>query len=140
MQRGSEIVTHCVFNDCDTETKHAGHLRSTIERCIPLLQVQYWPYSELVEHFEMTQLDVVSEKRACAGCPHHKKPKPSSTLPASRLMRAQCFARDPHGYGERGISEEIVAQAKIGWDGHVSSFQLFPDGGFSKRRQPPGLL
>lgn len=146
--KAGQIVTRCVFGDCDAKTRHAGHLYVD-----PETGVYFCHKCEakgnmvtLARHFGDDPAELgFKEGLVHIGRALRRKAKQIEESISDEQVEAWHDALPPeiHSWltGERGISEEVVAQAKIGWDGSRIVIPIAsPDGAwlFAKQRQPPG--
>lgn len=146
--KAGQIVTHCVFGDCDAKTRHAGHLYID-----PGTGVYFCHKCEskgnmvtLAQHFDDNPVELgFKEGPVHIGRALRRKAKEIEESLSNEQIDAWHNALPPEIRtwltGERGIAEDVVSKAKIGWDGSRIVIPIASqDAGwlFAKRRQPPG--
>jgi hypothetical protein len=146
--KGKEIIINCVFNDCDVKTKHAGHLSINYEkgvyRCLKCDEQGH--VSELVSHLGDDPVEVgLREGPVHIGRALRQKAKQIEESLPEEDVEAWHVALPTNIrewlQGQRGLSDEVIARAKLGWDGERIVIPVAKADGswlFAKRRQPPG--
>lgn len=150
--RGDQILTQCVFNDCDADSRdNEFHLsinhQMCVYRCFKCLEDGH--ISELAEHLDDDPI-VLGFREIDMGLTHiaptlKKKAREIEQALDDQQIEAWHKALPPNIRswltGQRGLSEDVINQSKLGWDGsHLTIPIDGPDGDwiFTKQRQPPG--
>lgn len=149
--RGDEILTHCVFNDCDADSRgnefhlSINHVKG-VYHCFKCESDGH--VSELAEHFDDNPV-VLGFREVETGLTHikptlKKKVKAIEQSLSNEQVDAWHAALSDNLRSwltaERGLSEIVIAQAKLGWDGECLVIPIdTPNGSwlFAKRRQSP---
>lgn len=150
--RGDQILTHCVFNDCDADSRgneyhlSINHVRG-VYRCFKCDSDGH--ISEFAEHLGDDPI-ILGLREIKTGLVHiaptiNKKVREIEQALSDQQIEAWHKALPPNIRSwlteSRGLSEDVISQAQLGWDGsHLMIPIDGPDGEwiFSKQRQPPG--
>jgi hypothetical protein len=150
--RGNEILTRCVFNDCDADSRDnefhlsINHVKGAY-RCFKCESDGH--ISELAEHLGDDPI-VLGLRERETGLTHiaptlKQKVKVIEQSLSDEQVESwhQALPQNILAWltTERGLTEPVIAHAKLGWDGERVVIPIDGlDGGwlFAKRRQPPG--
>jgi hypothetical protein len=149
--RGDQILTQCVFSDCDADSRgNEFHLsinhQMCVYRCFKCDSNGH--ISELAEHLGDDPI-VLGLREVKMGLVHiaptlKKKVREIEQALSDQQIEAWHKALPPNIRswltGPRGLSEDVIDQARLGWDGSHLMIPIYGlDGSwlFAKQRQPP---
>ena len=145
--RGHEIVFKCPFGNCDTDTKHAGHCYMNAENGTYCCQKcgEKGNLVTLTKFFGDDPFKVgVVESNASASVTRYPPKSRKETLTHDNVD-AWHQALPQHIrewlHKDRGLSDQVISQAKLGWDGERVTIPVVDHAGallFAKRRVAPG--
>lgn len=138
-----ELRTKCLFSGCDENSKHKGHLyfkqktgQYFCHKC-----AESGNLITLAQFFgdDPRELGLV-EGRGYLTQTRNEKNQVERILPSEIEQWHNQLPEDVRNWlvAERGISESVVADARIGWDGKHITIPIFDENGkllFVKRRQ-----